>query len=113
MISNRLQNLTEEQVDEYLKQCEGFLKHQHLDRDETIIRLELLDEAILTLEHARKFIISREKMHPSGVELYDECIAKLKGEEFPKPSRKDGKEPCGECHLQPGEVCDICGAIND
>ena len=21
-----------------------------------------------------------------------------------------GKEPCGECHLQEGEVCDICGA---
>ena len=21
------------------------------------------------------------------------------------------KRPCGECHLQPGETCDICGAI--
>jgi len=21
------------------------------------------------------------------------------------------KEPCGECHLQHGERCDICGAI--
>lgn len=20
------------------------------------------------------------------------------------------QQPCGECHLQPGEVCDICGA---
>jgi len=20
-------------------------------------------------------------------------------------------EPCGECHLQPGERCDICGAV--
>jgi len=29
---------------------------------------------------------------------------------FPKPKRKDGGEPCGECHLQPGERCDICGA---
>lgn len=29
---------------------------------------------------------------------------------FPQPSRRDGKEPCGECHLQPGETCDICGA---
>jgi hypothetical protein len=19
--------------------------------------------------------------------------------------------PCGECHLQPGEICDVCGAI--
>jgi hypothetical protein len=22
------------------------------------------------------------------------------------------KEPCGECHLQPGEACDICGAVS-
>ena len=29
---------------------------------------------------------------------------------FPKPKRKDGGEPCIECHLQPGERCDICGA---
>jgi hypothetical protein len=33
-------------------------------------------------------------------------------ETFPQPERKDGGEPCGECHLQPGETCDICGAIN-
>lgn len=30
--------------------------------------------------------------------------------DFPKPQRKDGGEPCGECHIQPGETCDICGA---
>jgi hypothetical protein len=24
--------------------------------------------------------------------------------------RKPGKEPCGECHIRPGETCDICGA---
>ena len=29
---------------------------------------------------------------------------------FPKPRRQDGRPPCGECHLQPGEICDICGA---
>ena len=29
---------------------------------------------------------------------------------FPQPRRKDGEEPCGECHLQVGETCDICGA---
>ena len=22
----------------------------------------------------------------------------------------EAKQPCGECHLQPGETCDICGA---
>lgn len=31
-------------------------------------------------------------------------------EPFPQPSRKDGGEPCGECGIQPGETCDICGA---
>ena len=36
------------------------------------------DELITTLEHARKFITSRQKMHESGVELYDECISKFK-----------------------------------
>ena len=30
-------------------------------------------------------------------------------EEFPLPGRKDGELPCGECHIQPGETCDICG----
>lgn len=23
---------------------------------------------------------------------------------------KTGEEPCGECHIHPGETCDICGA---
>lgn len=73
------QNLTDEQAAEYKKQIEGFIKYQHLDRDEIVINLELLEEVILTLEHARKFITSRWiKMHPDGVALYDECIAKLK-----------------------------------
>ena len=31
--------------------------------------------------------------------------------EFPKPKRNDGGTPCGECHLSPGERCDICGAV--
>lgn len=33
-------------------------------------------------------------------------------EPFPQPKRKPGGEPCGECHIQPGETCDICGAVN-
>lgn len=32
--------------------------------------------------------------------------------DFPKPARKDGRDPCGECRLQLGEICDICGASN-
>lgn len=34
-------------------------------------------------------------------------------EPFPQPSRKNGGEPCGECHLQPNEICDICGAARN
>jgi len=30
---------------------------------------------------------------------------------FPKPQRRDGEPPCGECRLALGEVCDICGAV--
>ena len=26
------------------------------------------------------------------------------------PDARAGKPPCGECHLRPGETCDICGA---
>lgn len=28
---------------------------------------------------------------------------------IPKDAR-EGKEPCGECHLSHGETCDVCGA---
>lgn len=36
----------------------------------------------------------------------------LTGEQkdFPQPQRKYGEEPCGECRLMPGDICDICGA---
>ncbi len=30
---------------------------------------------------------------------------------FPQPQPNVGGAPCGECHIQPGETCDICGAI--
>lgn len=26
--------------------------------------------------------------------------------------REHTKKPCGECHLKPGEICDICGITN-
>lgn len=32
------------------------------------------------------------------------------GDAFPQTKRRDGQEPCGECHIKPGETCDICGA---
>lgn len=38
---------------------------------------DILKEVIETMRHARVFIISREKMHPTGIQLYDELLAKL------------------------------------
>jgi hypothetical protein len=36
--------------------------------------LDLLTEALVTLRHARVFISSREKMHPTGIGLYDQLV---------------------------------------
>lgn len=40
-------------------------------------KMKLLAEALVTLKHARVFICTREKMHPTGIELYDELVAKI------------------------------------
>lgn len=35
---------------------------------------EALSEAVTTMNHARVFIQSREKMHPDGQDLFFDCI---------------------------------------
>lgn len=40
-------------------------------------REALLREALIELKHARVFIGSREKMHPTGIGLYDELLEKI------------------------------------
>ncbi|QFG38330.1 hypothetical protein BDE18_0382 [Paracoccus pantotrophus] len=53
------------------------------------------------------------KISPEYQALFDEVKQRAQPEEdFPQPSRKDGREPCGECRLPAGETCDICGAIS-
>lgn len=51
---------------------------------EVALLREILEDARVTIKHARVFIQSREKMHPDGQILYDECLASvtaaLKGE---------------------------------
>ena len=37
----------------------------------------LLAEVLTTLEHARKFVATREKMHPDGVKLYDDTTCEV------------------------------------
>ena len=39
--------------------------------------LDLLHEALVTLRHARVFITSREQMHETGVELYDQLVTDI------------------------------------
>jgi len=40
----------------------------------------LLSEAAAELRHASIFIRSREKMHPDGVKLYDDLLARIEAE---------------------------------
>ena len=41
---------------------------------------DTFQEIIDTLEHARVFITSRQKMHKTGVSLYDKLISNLKSQ---------------------------------
>jgi hypothetical protein len=40
-------------------------------------KMKLLAEALVTLKHARVFICTREKMHPTGIELYDDLVKRI------------------------------------
>lgn len=39
----------------------------------------LLNEIIVTMKHARTFIVTREKMNQVGVEQYDELVSRIDG----------------------------------
>lgn len=39
----------------------------------------LLLECLVTLRHASVFVRSREKMHPTGLELYDQLVSDIEG----------------------------------
>ncbi len=51
-----------------------------------------------------------EGQEPQGRDGMPVALAFPAGGTMPQPRRRDGQPPCGECHLQDGEVCDICGA---
>ena len=58
---------------------------------------------------------SHSHLHAAVRQRYIDAAARFqdrRAEPFPQPKRKDGGEPCGECHIRPGETCDICGASN-
>jgi hypothetical protein len=45
---------------------------------------------------------------PSGMEVMERLV---RDELRAMKKSRDSKKPCGECHLQLGETCDICGAV--
>jgi hypothetical protein len=38
---------------------------------------EIMQQAYTTLSHARNFIVSKERMHPTGVDLYDKLVYEI------------------------------------
>lgn len=53
--------------------------------------LDLLHESLVTLRHARVFITSYEKMHPTGIELYDQLVTDIEfALKSPGPELPDG-----------------------
>jgi hypothetical protein len=72
------------------------------------IDLDLYLELMSTLKHARIFISSREKMHPTGVDLYDRLVSRLAAchpTSGIKPTEDVPRPPKGRCyHTGPGET---------
>lgn len=59
---------------------------------------DILQDITVTMRHARVFITSREKMHPTGVKLYDELLAKLVLASQPSPAAAvETDERCPTC----------------
>lgn len=55
------------------------------------IPVGVLHDIFITMRHARTFITSREKMHPTGVELWDKLFAQveaLQASSLPSPEGK-------------------------
>ncbi len=89
-----------------------------VDIDWSMVRSILMQGAAIQQDYqAGKFATYEHysaRMDAAARERIDELSASpAAAKEFPKPSSRIGKDPCGECHLQPGERCDICGAVAD
>ena len=70
---------------------------------------ELLQQALTDLSHARIFVTTREKMHPAGIELYDECIDALRAR-IAQP-RCDHHWSDATKTLSPRPFCFKCGTL--
>ena len=83
------------------------------------ITTELFDEIIVTMGHARLFINTREKMHPTGINLYDNLLERLNKEDWRNQSnfckcgqvKHVGFDKCVDClnDNQVNSTCPHCG----
>ena len=71
-----------------------------------------LQSIIVTMKHARTFISSREKMHPTGIELYDDLLNLLQRLASQPKNTADGCIECkdGTFNNVGWCCCPYCGA---
>lgn len=65
---------------------------------------DILLECLVTLRHARTFVTSREKMHQTGIELYDNLIVEV-------ADALNAPEPCSEKETVPAPEQSIVKAF--
>ena len=61
-------------------------------------------------QHACSIAVWMTKMDATADDADDKGVAGWLDEAEQRVKRRGVKAPCGECHLQPGERCDVCGA---
>lgn len=74
--------MTEKPYGEIMDEMDNEAKYLPVD--------DIIAEIVVTMKHARMFISSREKMHPTGIELYDELLEKLVRRRYPVTSPTPG-----------------------
>lgn len=106
----------------YWQQADSESYAQNRRSDETQRKFEtLIDEARDALfahckavaegeQHACSIAVWMTKMDATADDADDKGIAGWLDEAEQRVKRRGAKAPCGECHLQPGERCDVCGA---
>ena len=60
--------------------------------------------------HACSIAVWMTKMDATADDADDKGVAGWLDEAEARVKRRGAKTPCGECHLQPGERCDVCSA---
>ena len=61
-------------------------------------------------QHACSIAVWMTKMDATADDADDKGVAGWLDEAEQRVKRRGAKAPCGECHLHPGERCDVCGA---